>query len=69
MEQEKVVISGMKCSGCVDKVQNSFQKLAGVSDVKVSLADKQAVFNGHASLAELNTALAGTHYHAEKIVD
>ena len=69
MEQEKVAISGMKCSGCADKVKNAFEQLAGVSDVQVSLADKQASFVGKASLAELNAALAETHYQVEKIID
>ncbi|WP_281165915.1 heavy-metal-associated domain-containing protein [Liquorilactobacillus sicerae] len=66
---KEVLVSGMKCSGCADKVEKAFTGLDGVDQVKVSLAAGKASFNGQATLEELNNALVGTHYHVDKFVD
>ncbi|WP_010580198.1 heavy-metal-associated domain-containing protein [Liquorilactobacillus vini] len=66
---KEVLVSGMKCSGCADKVQKAFSGLNGVDQVKVNLTAGKASFNGQATLEELNNVLAGTHYHAERFVD
>lgn len=60
---EKVYeVQGMKCDGCVENVTERFQKVAGVTTVKVSLADKTATVTGTASKEDLAASLTGTHF-------
>jgi copper ion binding protein len=39
-------VTGMSCDHCVNSVTNALKGLEGVSEVKVSLADKSAVVSG-----------------------
>ena len=62
---EKIVtITGMKCDGCVTKVKENFEKIAGVESVAVSLENKSAVIQSdrEVSQAELQAALADTKF-------
>ncbi|WEV60071.1 heavy metal-associated domain-containing protein [Streptococcaceae bacterium ESL0729] len=55
-------ISGMKCEGCAKTVKERFQKVAGVEDLKINLADKSVQVEGQVSPQDLAQALAGTNY-------
>ncbi len=58
---EAFVISGMTCMGCVGRVQKALAPFA--DQVDVALSPPQAVITGlHATLADLQAALNGTHY-------
>lgn len=39
---KKIKIEGMSCEHCVMHITNALKEIAGVNDVKVSLADKTA---------------------------
>jgi copper chaperone len=39
-------VTGMSCDHCVNSITNALKELDGVSDVRVSLADKSAIVNG-----------------------
>jgi copper chaperone CopZ len=42
METAQIRIEGMTCEGCAKSVTRTLQAVAGVQDVHVSLADRQA---------------------------
>jgi Copper chaperone len=58
----KYTIDGMKCEGCVKKVKEAFESVAGVNEVDVDLATNTATVNGEAEKSALISSLAGTHY-------
>lgn len=62
--EETVIINGMKCEGCSTKVKESFEKIAGVESVAVSLENKNAVIKSDRELSqdELQQALEGTKF-------
>lgn len=43
--QTKLAVQGMTCENCVKRVKKIIEKTAGVSDVNVSLAAKEATFS------------------------
>lgn len=43
--QTTLNINGMTCGGCVNSVTNALKQIDGVSNVQVSLADKNAVID------------------------
>lgn len=42
--EKKLRINGMTCQHCVNRVKKIIEKYAGVSDVQVSLENKEATF-------------------------
>jgi len=50
--KKKVLISGMSCEHCVKHVTNALQELAGVSNVEVSLAAKNAIIEASDDLTD-----------------
>lgn len=46
MDTVRLNVEGMSCGGCVVSVEKALHRVAGVGDVKVSLADKEAVVTG-----------------------
>lgn len=43
MQTNLMKISGMGCGGCSRKVESALKAISGVSEVKVSLSDSEAV--------------------------
>ncbi|MHC5228319.1 heavy-metal-associated domain-containing protein [Enterococcus sp. LJL99] len=62
--EKTVTINGMKCDGCVTKVKENFEKIAGVESVAVSLENKNAVIKSDRELSqdELQQALVDTKF-------
>lgn len=56
------VINGMKCEGCAKTVTERFSGVAGVTDVAVDLAKKEATVTGNATKEVLNASLSGTKF-------
>lgn len=52
--EKKLRIDGMTCQHCVNRVKKIIEKYAGVSDVRVSLENKEATF-----ICNPNTDIAG----------
>ena len=41
--EKKVLISGMKCSGCANRVRNALSDIKGVKKIDVNLEEKYAI--------------------------
>ncbi|MEM6050625.1 copper-exporting P-type ATPase CopA [Erwinia sp. P7711] len=64
-----LLIDGMSCASCVSRVQNALQKVSGVSQARVNLAERSALVMGDASPASLVSAVQEAGYGAEVIED
>ncbi len=42
--ENTINVEGMKCEGCVNAVAKSLEKVSGISDVKVDLANGTATY-------------------------
>jgi len=65
MHTEHLTVTGMTCGGCTSKVTNALTAIAGVSDVKVLLAEGAAVvqYDERATAPEqLKAAIEGAGY-------
>ena len=61
-----IKIEGMSCNNCVKHVTHALEEVDGVTRVRVSLSDKEAVVHGHESVSEdaLANAVASAGYKA-----
>lgn len=66
---QQLLISGMSCASCVSHVQNALQKVPGVSQARVNLAERSALVMGTASADALVQAVSHAGYSAEVIDD
>lgn len=62
----EIKIEGMSCQHCVKAVEQALGELDGISSVKVSLEDKNAVFEttGSTSMEQIKQAIADAGYKA-----
>ncbi len=44
MKEIKLVIDGMKCEGCVNRIKNAISGIKGVEDITLSLENKELTF-------------------------
>jgi len=68
-DSQQLLIGGMSCASCVSRVQNALQKVPGVSQARVNLAERSALIMGTASAESLVQAVASAGYSAEVIED
>lgn len=68
-DSQQLLIGGMSCASCVSRVQNALQKVPGVSQARVNLAERSALVMGTADAAALVEAVASAGYSAEVIED
>lgn len=68
-DSQQLLIGGMSCASCVSRVQNALQKVPGVSQARVNLAERSALVMGTASPDSLVQAVASAGYSAEVIED
>ena len=66
---QRLAISGMTCASCVKTVQQTLEKVPGVSTASVNFGSHTAQVHGSASEAELIAAVDSVGYSAEPIVD
>ena len=65
---EKILkIEGMMCMHCVAHVKKALDALEGVTEVDVSLEDKQAVLAGEVSDDAIRAAIAEAGYEVTEI--
>ncbi|MCR5461564.1 MAG: heavy-metal-associated domain-containing protein [bacterium] len=50
--EKKVLISGMKCEGCCNRVKNALKDIKGVKKVDVSLEEKKATITYKKELSD-----------------
>ena len=67
--QRIIVIEGMMCNGCVNRVKNSLEQIDGVQEVNVSLEDKKAIvtLNANVSNDELKSAVEDLDFKVTSI--
>ncbi|MBJ7221769.1 MULTISPECIES: copper-exporting P-type ATPase CopA [unclassified Brenneria] len=65
----QLLLQGMSCASCVNRVQNALQSVAGVTQARVNLAERSALVSGHATQAALIAAVEQAGYGAEIIQD
>ncbi len=58
-------LSGLRCAGCVGKVEKALLAVAGVTEASVNLADRTARVAGTAATEELVSAIEGVGFGAE----
>lgn len=63
-ESIRLVISGMKCGGCVANVQKALEALDGVDTVEVSLEEASATVTGDVAPNELTRVVTEAGYPA-----
>jgi len=68
-DSQQLLIGGMSCASCVSRVQNALQKVPGVSQARVNLAERSALVMGTASAESLVQAVSSAGYSAEVIDD
>ncbi|MFT6340343.1 MAG: Cu+-exporting ATPase [Polaribacter sp.] len=65
MQTQRFDIQGASCQGCVRKIRQALDPVAGVDDVQVDLDAQQVTVTGTADSAEVQAALAKAGYAAE----
>lgn len=68
-DSQQLLINGMSCASCVTRVQNALQRVPGVSQARVNLAERTALVMGSASAEALVSAVESAGYGAEAIED
>ena len=70
MHTEILKVTGMTCSGCVNKIEHALKAVPGVSSAKASLAQHEATvqFNeAQTSHEQLQSAIEKAGYGVEKV--
>lgn len=44
MKEIKLVINGMKCEGCVNRIKNALSKVKGIENIALSLESRNLTF-------------------------
>ncbi|WP_350305500.1 copper-exporting P-type ATPase CopA [Photorhabdus viridis] len=65
----QLLLDGMTCASCVNKVQKALQSVDGVENARVNLAERSALITGSASPDALIQAVEKAGYGAELIQD
>lgn len=65
----QLLLSGMTCASCVNKVQLALQSVPGVEHARVNLAERSALVTGAADAQALVAAVEKAGYGAEMIQD
>ncbi|MGM3174941.1 copper-exporting P-type ATPase CopA [Dickeya lacustris] len=64
-----LLLSGMTCASCVNRVQRALQQVPGVKHARVNLADRSALVQGTMSHQALIDAVQQAGYGAEIVLD
>jgi Cu+-exporting ATPase len=64
-----LLIDGMSCASCVSRVQSALQKVSGVTQARVNLAERSALVMGDVAPESLVSAVKEAGYGAEVIED
>ncbi|MBL0864959.1 copper-exporting P-type ATPase CopA [Pectobacterium carotovorum] len=65
----QLLLQGMSCASCVNRVQTALQNVSGVTQARVNLAERSALVSGHAEPEALIAAVEQAGYGAEIIQD
>lgn len=67
--QQRLLISGMTCAGCVNSVEKALANTPGVTNASVNFGTHTAQVTGNVEREALINAVVAAGYHAEPIVD
>ncbi|AZM94584.1 heavy metal translocating P-type ATPase [Vreelandella venusta] len=67
--QQRLLISGMTCAGCVNSVEKALANTPGVTNASVNFGTHTAQVTGNVEREALINAVAAAGYRAEPIVD
>ncbi|WP_265497855.1 copper-exporting P-type ATPase CopA [Providencia rustigianii] len=65
----QLLLDGMTCASCVNKVQKALSSVPGVENARVNLAERSALITGTANPDDLIAAVVKAGYGAEMIQD
>ncbi|WJM85972.1 copper-exporting P-type ATPase CopA [Dickeya chrysanthemi] len=65
----QLLLDGMSCASCVSRVQQALQRVPGVTQAHVNLAERSALVSGSMSHQALIEAVRNAGYGAEIIID
>ncbi|KHN49880.1 copper-exporting P-type ATPase CopA [Pectobacterium fontis] len=65
----QLLLQGMSCASCVNRVQTALQNVDGVTQARVNLAERSALVSGHVAPEALIAAVEQAGYGAEIIQD
>ena len=67
--EKKVLISGMKCEGCANRVKNAVKSIKGVKKIDVNLENKYAIITYKKELSndEITTIINNLGFKVEGI--
>ncbi|MGM3183870.1 copper-exporting P-type ATPase CopA [Dickeya oryzae] len=65
----QLLLSGMSCASCVSRVQSALQRVPGVTQAHVNLAERSALVSGSVAHQALIDAVQNAGYGAEIILD
>ncbi|MDX1355067.1 MAG: cation transporter, partial [Halomonas venusta] len=65
--QQRLLISGMTCAGCVNSVEKALANTPGVTNASVNFGTHTAQVTGNVEREALINAVAAAGYHAEPI--
>ncbi|WP_369310289.1 copper-exporting P-type ATPase CopA [Providencia rettgeri] len=65
----QLLLDGMTCASCVNKVQKALSRVSGVENARVNLAERSALVTGTADPDDLISAVVKAGYGAEIIQD
>ncbi|WP_315708076.1 copper-exporting P-type ATPase CopA [Brenneria uluponensis] len=68
-ESIQLLLQGMSCASCVNRVQQALENVSGVTQARVNLAERSALVSGTASHQALIDAVENAGYGAEIILD
>jgi len=64
---KKIVVEGMVCSKCTEKIEKKISSLEGVEEVKVLLSEKEAYVSGEVSEEILKSTIESEGYEVTSI--
>ena len=65
---KKIIMKGICCKGCVKDLENIFNQIYGIENVKVSYEDCSVTYEGYVSKRVISQALENTGYEIEAFV-
>ena len=71
LEDSRFTVPGMRCAGCIAKIERGLAGLEGVESARVNFSSKRVAVRHEASLSEedLVRAIAGIGFEAQAVAD
>ncbi|AYF43959.1 MULTISPECIES: heavy-metal-associated domain-containing protein [Halobacteriovorax] len=69
MKKVKFIVSGIKCGGCVSKVEGGLKDISGISSVDVDVENQEVLVSGESNFSnmQIKTTLSGIGFPVSSI--